>query len=302
MKGKLLILMGISNSGKSTFAAEKVQNNPQKYTRVNRDDIRSLLYGYTDETVSNYYQRKDVYKLEKEVTKYEDSLIYEGLELGKIVVVDATHLKRSYLERFKYWNVETEIKVFPITLKESLIRNESRNRKVAEEIIQKQYNRFVNLHKDLENNPIDFTPVKLQNLVTKDKCILLDLDGTLCDMAGKRSPYDWKKVGGDLADYSVRSLVQNIDIRNVEIIICTGRDGSCLKETTGWLAENGVFYKHIFIREEGDTRADWVVKEEMWREIAESYFILGLVDDRLQVVRRARALGLKVFNVEHNNF
>ena len=49
-------------------------------------------------------------------------------------------------------------------------------------------------------------------------------------------------------------------------------------------------------------RPDWVIKEEMWRDLATRYNIVGMFDDRLQVVRRARALGLKVFNVEYNNF
>ena len=48
-------------------------------------------------------------------------------------------------------------------------------------------------------------------------------------------------------------------------------------------------------------RPDWVVKEEMWKNISKQYNIIAMYDDRLQVVRRARALGLKVFNVEYNN-
>ena len=55
------------------------------------------------------------------------------------------------------------------------------------------------------------------------------------------------------------------------------------------------------IRNEKDMRPDWVVKEEMWKNISKQYNIIAMYDDRLQVVRRARALGLKVFNVEYNN-
>ncbi len=49
-------------------------------------------------------------------------------------------------------------------------------------------------------------------------------------------------------------------------------------------------------------RPDWIVKEEMWEKISKHNYIIGMYDDRLQVVRRARALSLKVFNVEYNNF
>lgn len=52
----------------------------------------------------------------------------------------------------------------------------------------------------------------------------------------------------------------------------------------------------------GSFEPDWKIKEDMWREIAKEHYIIGMFDDRLQVVRRARALNLKVFNVEYNNF
>ena len=83
---------------------------------------------------------------------------------------------------------------------------------------------------------------------------------------------------------------------------CASRDGVCLPETKEWLDRMGIHNDEIYIRDRGDQRADWIVKEEMWRKISEDNYIVGMFDDRLQVVRRARALGLKVFNVEYNNF
>lgn len=68
---------------------------PQEYALVNRDKIRELLFGYTEETISEYYNRPDLSKLEKQVTIYEDTLIHEGLNLDKTVVVDATHLEKN---------------------------------------------------------------------------------------------------------------------------------------------------------------------------------------------------------------
>lgn len=81
---KLIILVGISGSGKSTFASTMVRHNPERYVIVNRDKIRELLYGYTEETISEYYQRNDLNKLEKQVTAYEDILIKQGLSIGKM--------------------------------------------------------------------------------------------------------------------------------------------------------------------------------------------------------------------------
>jgi hypothetical protein len=88
-----------------------------------------------------------------------------------------------------------------------------------------------------------------------------------------------------------------------KVIVCTGRDGICEKESKQWFKDNHLYLpSKFYIRETGDQRPDWVIKEEMWRDIAKDYHILAMFDDRCQVVDRARALGLKVFQVEYNNF
>ncbi len=298
---KIIVTVGISNSGKSTWAAEQVQTNINTTVLVNRDKIRELLFGYTETTVNQYYLRTDLSKLEKQVTKYEDTLIHEALTEGKTVIVDATHLDSKYIERYRFWNVTVELKFFDITLKEALTRNLSRTRQVDEEIIKKQYSRYVQIRKELENIQ-GFGSVNLVNNSSLEPCFLIDIDGTLAHMSG-RSPYEWNKVGEDYVDVAVKHATNSIFASHrAKIFICTGRDGVCLKETIEWLDEHDICYDKIFIRKEGDMRPDWVVKEEMWRQIAKDNYILGLIDDRLQVVRRARSLGLKVFNVEYNNF
>ena len=302
MKGNLIITVGISGSGKSTWAHERWLNDPNKYTVVNRDKIRELLFGYTEESIEQYYLRGDISRLEKQVTRYEDTLIYEGLNHGKTVIVDATHLSLNYLERFKYWNVPTEVVVFEIELGVALNRDFNRSRAVGDGVITKQYHRFMSLMHCISKSPIDFTPVEIIQNKDNTRCFIFDIDGTLAHMNG-RSPYDWHRVGEDTADEPTLNMARVISLNNpTKIIICTGRDGVCLEETKDWLFENGVPYDEIYIRSKGDQRPDWVVKEEMWRKIAEDNYIVGLFDDRLQVVRRARALGLKVFNVEYNNF
>ena len=314
MKGKLIILVGISNSGKSTFASKLVQMSPEKYIRVNRDDIRNLLYGYNDETVFSYYERDDIRTLEKQITRFEDTLIYDALELGKTVIVDATHLTKAYIERFKYWNVETELTFFPIDLHEAFDRNSKRSRKVPNEVMKKQFNQFSTLTKLLEKEPIDFTPIKL-DFSNKDKqyCVVYDVDGTLAEK-GKRSAYDWNRVGEDTMIEgtclinrhlgNAFKLVRNKFGKKVapKIIIATGRDGICLEETEMWLTKNHINYDEIYIRPKGDMRPDWLIKQEMAETILKTHNIMGWFDDRLQVSRHLRMLGLNVYNVAHGNF
>lgn len=306
---KIIVTVGMSNSGKSTWAHQQWMYNSDLII-INRDKIRELLFGFTEDSVVNYYTLANMAKCEKMVTRYEDTLINEALEMGKTPIVDATHLKRAYLERFKYWNVEVDVQFFDVTLKEAQIRNAGRLRKVPEDVLIKQYNQYVGLRNELDKNPIDFTPVTIDYDLLKTPCFIFDIDGTLAHMdRDVRSPYDWGKVGLDTVDTPTASISRLIEFHSnnsiddkTKIIICTGRDGICLKETKDWLKKYDIPYHEIYIRAERDQRPDWVVKEEMWREISKNHRIIGMFDDRLQVVRRARALGLKVFNVEYNNF
>ena len=304
MNTRITITVGISGSGKSSWAHEQWRLDPNGVVIVNRDKIRELLFGFSESTIKEYYKMDNVFSMEKMVTRYEDTLINEALQSGKDVIVDATHLKIKYLERFKYWNVSTSLQVFNIDLYEAIQRDIRRNRQVGDTIIKLQYESLDRLQDALRNNPIDFTPTTIINNKRLSPCIIFDIDGTIAHMDGKRSPYDWKKVRGDSVDYSTKFIQDCLTdcVESPQVIICTGRDGIALFETKRWLKDNYIDYDKIYIREEKDSRPDWIIKEEMWRKIADKYYIVGMFDDRLQVVRRARALGLKVFNVEYNNF
>lgn len=304
-KGNIVATVGISNSGKSTWAHAQWELSPEDTVLVNRDKIRELLFGFTEENISNYYQMTGIGRREKIVTRYEDTLINEGLQAGKTVIVDATHLQRKYLERFKYWNVPTIINIFNIDLEVAESRDLKRVRQVGKEILQKQYLNFINLITSMENSPIRFPIVELPNSPDKSPCIIFDIDGTIAHK-GDRSPYDWLEVGKDTIDAPTCSIMDWLgelpESEKPRVIICTGRDGESLDETQKWLDKYGLEYDEIYIRDKGDMRADWIVKEEMWRKITGDYHIVMMYDDRNQVCRRARALGLKVAQVEYNNF
>lgn len=298
---KITITVGVSGSGKSTWAHEQWEKDPLNVIIVSRDIIR-YFYGYSEQSVSSYYKREDLNKLEKQVTKYEDVLINEALIEGKHVIVDATHLRKEYITRFEFWNVPTEVKFFDVTLKEALTRNMGRVRQVSEEIIKKQYQQFLNIR---EEN-FTFEVVEIKQDKTLPPVYLLDVDGTIAHMNGKRGAFDWKNVGVDDLDTSLSPVIEAINAHSgggkPKVIVVSGRDTVCKPETVDWLAEHGVGFHDIFMRPMNDYRPDWKIKEEIWRELSKEYNILGLFDDRLQVVRRARSLGLKVFNVEYNNF
>jgi|SRR5690349_17850093 len=300
---KIIVTVGISGSGKSTFAHEQWKANPQTTIIINRDSIRNLLFSYTDETIGDYYKRADLNQLEKIVTKYEDTLINEALCEDKTVVVDATHLEKKYLDRFKFWNVPIRYEYFEIDVNTAILRDSKRIRSVGAEVIKKQYGKFLNLQREG-----DFKPVEFKNDYSKPDCWVFDIDNTIAHK-GDRNPFDWKNVGEDTLDLAVSDLffIMNREYRygtNETVIFCSGRDEVCREETEEWLKKHlGKFndYK-LLMRKQGDYRPDDIVKEELWRKIAEDYYITALIDDRNSVCRRGRALGLKVMQVEYGNF
>jgi len=151
---KLIILSGISNSGKSSFTATTVQHNPERYVSVNRDKIRELLYSYTEETIQEYYHRNDFNYLESQVTAVQDNLINFWLKRDKDIIVDNTNLRVKYIKEFEKFGVPIEVIFFDVTLKEALTRNMGRKRKVDEKIIENQYSQYIELRKNYESKDI----------------------------------------------------------------------------------------------------------------------------------------------------
>jgi len=87
------------------------------------------------------------------------------------------------------------------------------------------------------------------------------------------------------------------------LIICTGRDQICEQETRDWLTKHQLDDIHeLHMRKEKDHRKDFIIKEEMWRDISTRWNIIAMFDDRNQVVNHARKLGFKVLQVAEGNF
>ncbi len=302
-RGRIIAMVGCSGSGKSTRARQIQKETPNSII-VSRDSIRKMLFGYNDLTISDYYEPRDeVYIKESDVSRYEQTLIYDSLEQGKVVISDNTHVRIRDLKQLMYFNVDVTLEIVNTDMETILKRNVLRHGKQDLETIEKQYEVFKSNMDSNNYNTLDLTPTTIHNNTKLKPCVVFDIDGTLAHK-GRRSPYDMTKVYQDSVDYPTKVMLKSLRDKGYDIIICTGRtdDGFGLEQSELWLSQNGMKYDGMYIRQNGDTRADWVVKEEFWREICKTRHVVGMFDDRLQVVRRARLLGFKVFNVEHNNF
>lgn len=279
---KLLLLKGLPASGKTTFAKELVRSDGN-WIRVNKDDLRNMLNG-----------GKWASSREKKTVACERWIVELLLDWKKNVVVDDTNLNPTHERYFKGMagshNADFEVKMFDTPLEECIKRDNARPNGVGETVIRKMYNQY------LKPEPAKYTPDPILQ-----PAIVCDIDGTLAHMHD-RSPYDWSKVGNDKVDIPIAWLT-SILFRSVSVILVSGRDGSCRKDTEDWLDKNCICYTKLFMRKEGDNRPDEVVKEEIFNEnIKGNYNVRFVLDDRNKVVDMWRQLGLKCLQVAEGDF
>lgn len=297
-KLKLVMTKGLPASGKSTYAKMLTEGG---YYRVNKDDIREMLFG-------EHYKRKH----EKQVIWTRDALIREALGHNKSVVVDDTNFNPAHERTLRKiaaeFNAEFEVNdsFLKVSIEECVRRDLKRPKSVGEHVIRGMYNQW--LAPDTNND--NYYDPNLPFVV------ICDIDGTLAHMNGKRGPFDWHKVGLDDVDLAVAHtldaykgmpLMTNLDsneydTRLSKIILFSGRDEVCRPETEAWLEHYCISYDELYMRrsnhvdEHGNQVKDTLVKKEMYdKYIKGKYNVLVVIDDRPSVCRMWRdELGLKV--------
>lgn len=130
---KLIIVRGISGSGKSTWSAKYKDEHPNTLV-VNRDKLRALVFG----SESDYGIDEDL------ITHMQNAFIIAGFNNGYDVVVDNTNIYEDYLEELAWlandFNAEIVIHLIDVPLELALKQNSLRDRVVPEEVIRRQYN------------------------------------------------------------------------------------------------------------------------------------------------------------------
>ena len=86
MKNKVYMTYGLPSSGKTTWAKQKIEENPNRIKRINKDDLRSMLD-------CNRWSKDN----EKFILKVRDALIDLILGGGFDVIVDDTNLSPKHL-------------------------------------------------------------------------------------------------------------------------------------------------------------------------------------------------------------
>jgi predicted kinase len=296
---RLLITRGLPASGKTTFA-RKLQPH---VVRVNRDDLRLMLHG----------RRLFTQWAEGQVTHVQRASVEALLRAHADVIVDDTNLRaktvREWAELAARFGATFEVHDFTDVPVEECVRRDAERTgydHVGEEAIRKMHERYLAGRR--LPLPVPWVqPGGPGQVYEPDPelppAVLVDIDGTVALMNG-RGPYDWSRVGEDLPNQAVVTAVRAMHSAGHSIVFCSGRDEECRDETQAWLELFvGVPYEGLFMRPAGDSRKDAIVKREIFdAEIRDRWRIVGVFDDRQQVVRMWRALGLTVFQVAEGDF
>ena len=293
----LIVCCGISGSGKSTWAKEYVDSHPNSII-VSRDNLRLLLFGENEDA---YYRSSKFSTREKTVSQYQALLTKNALLMGHTVVLDNTNLRAEYITAALASvpsNTLVYFKTFDITVEEALERINTRPRKINPDVVSTQFKNFQTVRSNLSYT----APEPLVSDTSLPLCIIFDIDGTLAINDSGRSPYDMKRVQEDLPNQSIVTICQSLNDGGYNIVICSGRDESARSGTMNWLNKYKIVYKELHLRKLNDTRKDYTVKEEMWRDIAKRYNIISLFDDRDGVVDHARRLGMTCCQVNYGAF
>lgn len=308
----VLLLKGLPASGKSSFAKAWVQENPEKRKRLNKDDMRSMLYG-------GFGAYKYSRQTEEAVLQSRDNLLKMYIQQGYDVVIDDTNLHYKHPRRIaeicSLFGATYQEKHFDVSLDECLKRDALRvgAAKVGKDVITEMYNRYVQNGK--WRHTVEFESLQP---IEQDKSLppvfICDIDGTVAKInpANPRSHYDMTRVDEDLQKQDVVDTISMLQdymgmsgVRGSKVIFFSGRTDDGRELTEKWLDKHAIFPPgtELYMREVGDQRRDYIVKKEMFdKYVKNRYCVIGVFDDRDQCVELWRKLGLQTFQVNWGSF
>lgn len=286
---KVILTVAPPGGGKSTLAQKYVL---QDFVQIERDQLRMEMFGVW------YGRRVD----EGAVTKQHTKRLIEAIRDGRDVIISDTNInpitRNNLIKLAESLGADCEL-VFPdshLLLDGYLTRNKKRidqTKVVPDHVVEQMYVSY------REQFPL---PAPMHS-ATKQDAFIFDIDGTVADMEGIRGPFDWGKVDRDKPHTDVIDLLKILQASGKKLIAVSGRDSICRKKTEAWLLNNGLDYFSLFMRPEGSQVKDSAVKHDLYHKyIAPHFNIHGVFDDRDQVVRTWRAMGLRCYQVAPGNF
>lgn len=257
---------------------------------------------------------------EKFVLEMRNKLIEHALMEGKHVIVDDTNLYQKHEDDIRALvdsynkatnsNVVVEVNdsFLDVSVEECVKRDLKRDASVGAEVIIGMARKHLPKY-DYCVPEIDAKRCHANGLPW---CVIYDLDGTAAIM-GDRSPYDASKCDEvDRPNHALHGVLNLIQYAvemepawdNLKIIAMSGRPSQYREPTERFLAKHNFPYSALYMRQEGDTRKDAIIKGELFDEhIKGKYNVLVVFDDRDQMVDFWRKeVGVPCFQVNYGDF
>lgn len=299
----LTITRGLPGCGKTTYARAWVAEDPANRFRVNRDDLRAM-------------SRDSVFikgATEAATIAARDALIGSLLAARVDVICDDTNLPNRTVRDLRRvadangaeFEVIDMTDVDPNVCVERDAQRGDRTQ-IGYKIITDLYYRFIKG----KPHPLPVpdpepraTAERYTPVPGRPSAVLVDIDGTTALM-GDRNPYDETRVSDDTPNEPVCRLVRELYELGEHIVFCSGRSTACRQDTEVWIDKHlNIPDPVIFMRAQGDTRRDAIVKLELFDEhIRDQYDVRFVLDDRNQVVEAWRSIGLTVLQVADGAF
>lgn len=151
---KIILTRGIQGSGKSTWARQWAEEDPEHRVRFNNDDIRNMLGKYW------------VPSREKLVKCLYDRFLFDSMAHKYDIVIDNMNLNPKTVSeiesevdlfnkgvRGQYeWKYEIEFKDFKTPLEVCIERDSKRENPIGAGIITSTYNRYKNFYEEESDN------------------------------------------------------------------------------------------------------------------------------------------------------
>lgn len=307
---KLVIIRGLPGCGKSTYARDWTDESPDTRAEVNRDAIRLMLGGYTVGTPAQ----------EKMVTKLQHQAIKDLLKSGVDVISSDTNLRTGFVRDLVRIANATGAEVIVhdmsnVPLKVVLERNANRKDKepVPAHVIHRmnQYISGMNYEYPLPMPKAD-SAGKAPDFYYGDAGLpyvdICDIDGTVADCKGVRSPYDYSQVRYDRPRDKIIELLWDRYQTGNGLIFMSGRPdiNNVRADTEEWLRTYvRLPYKALLMRPADRQQInDAIIKRDLFDENIRGIYNIGLVfDDRDRVVDMWRnGLGLDCLQVNYGDF
>ena len=292
MNKKLILTRGIQGSGKSTWARQWVEEDPENRVRINNDDIRNMLGKYW------------VTSRENLVSSIKKNMAEEAINRGYDIVVDNMNLNPKEVlfwkdmvkmanmdpDGYKY---EIEFKDFFIPLEECIRRDAMRPNPIGEKVIRETWKRYKHF---IQTTGVENYVNNLRKYTGKPKCIVIDMDSTMCFNTTKRPWFGDGAAEGminDVPNTGMCDMIRKLQ-EDFVIVVATGRDTTQEAVTKEWLAKQGINADEFYFRTNKDYRKGVVVKKEQIEAILEKYDIVAIFDDCEPIVNMYREMGLTV--------